>query len=317
MSRCVAEGAGLAKTLIGASLLPPLPLTAQTAHLPKLSIANAELGRVLSDIQAPGTSTPRFTAQIDDITMSTAIRKLEIVVPTEAEMAYSGVFSLCSFYAKQLGKKFLSLTNESLVAQALFNTVTFGAAQNAAVSYTTGNLATISLISDIIRGLEKVRSNGEEPNAVVIPSIVWELCAQSPKVAQFVVGTINAISDVTTTLLEAALKRIGYDVTVYIGRAMYNNGAKGVKSLNYIWSSDYIWVGTAGADNKSTSDDGIPNIEGVGATPYWANYGLYIGDGYLDNDIESWVVRGKMSGNPTILNSAAGTLIATNYNLDA
>jgi len=312
LSLAIMEGAALNKAIIWDQILPPLGLTQRTAHLPKLGIANAELHRIIQDLSAPGADIPRMTAQIDDANLNVAIRKQEIGIPLEAEMDYSKLFSLESFYAQQLGNKVLSLTAEWLTAAALFSTTNFGAATNSTVAYTVANKTTNSMMSDIVDALNRVLDAGELADTVVIPALVLERAAGSSSVTAFVQGQLAATSEVNATTIELALKRIGWDVKVFVGRAQYNSGAKGAKTLTRIWSSSYIWVGRRGYKNEST-DAGIPLLDGVGQTPYWLDYGLMVGESYLDQPREQQVVRGKMSGNPTILNANAGTLIATQF----
>jgi hypothetical protein len=312
LSYAIMEGASLNKSLIWDQVLPPLPLTQRTAHLPKLTFAATELARIITDVNAPGADIPRISAGLSDFTLNVAIRKMEIGIPVEAEMDYAKLFSLEAFWSKHLGNKYLSLTLEYLVAQAIFNTTNFGAATNSGVAYTVANIDTISLIADLVAALNRVRDAGEEPDTVVIPAQVWERCAQSKLVSNFVIGQLGAISEITTTTLETALRRLGFEVKVLIGRAQYNSAAKGSKTLTRVWANTYIWVGRAGYKNDTT-DDGIPIIDGVGCTAYWSQYGLMIGEAYLDQPKEQNVVRGKLSGNPTIFNANAGTLIATQY----
>lgn len=312
LSFAIVEGASLNKQLIWDKIFPPLGLNARTAHLPKLAVAAGELMRIITDLTAPGADIPRMTATIGDFTLNPAIRKQEIGIPVEDSLTYEKLFSLEVFWSTQLGQKMLSLTLEYLAAQALFNTTTFGSATNSSVAYTGGNLATISLIADIVAALNRVRDQGEEPDTVVIPTQVMERAAQSTAVANQIIGTIGAITEVTPTALESALRRMGFDVSVLIGRAQYNSAAKGSKTLSRVWGTSYIWVGRRGYKNDTT-EEGIPIIDGVGGTAYWTVYGLMVGESYRDEPHEQQVVRGKTSGNPVVLNANCGTLIATQY----
>ncbi len=312
ISAAIMEGASLNTQLIWDKVLPPLGLNDRTAHLPKLTIAGAELMRIVTEITAPGTNVPRMTATIGDFEMATVNRKQEIGIPLEDEMTYAKLFSLETFYSRILGQKMLSLTLEYYAAQALFSTANFGSATNSLVAYTSGNSDTISLIADILAALNRVRDNGEEPDTVIIPALVLERCSQGKLVKEFVVGQLSSGSDVTATSIENAINKQGYNIKVHVGRAQYNSAPKGKKALARIWQNTYIWVGRAGYRNN-TSDEGIPIIDGVGATAFWEPFGLMSGETYEDKPKDEQVVRGKTSGTPAIFNSNAGTLIATQF----
>ncbi|HWL53862.1 MAG TPA: hypothetical protein VNQ90_15590 [Chthoniobacteraceae bacterium] len=312
ISAAIVEGASLNTQLIWQDVLPPLGLNQRTAHLPKLTIAGAELMRIIDGLRADGADYPRMTATIGDFTLNPAIRGQEIGIPLEAEMDYAHLFSLETFYARQLGQHKLSLTLEYYTAQTIFSTGNFGSATNSSVAYTTGNLDTISLVADILAALNRVRNAGEEPDMVIIPALVLERCSQGKLVKEWVAGQLAAGSEVTATALESAINKQGYQVKVKVGRAMYNSAAKGKKTLTRIWSNDYIWVGRAGYKNVA-GDAGIPILDGVGATAFWEPYGLFVGETYEDKPKDQQVVRGKVSGNPSVFNANAGTLIATQY----
>ncbi|MGB6086233.1 hypothetical protein [Parvibaculum sp.] len=312
ISAAIVEGASLNTQLIWQDVLPPLGLNKRTAHLPKLTIAGAELNRIIEGLKASGVDYPRMTATIGEFILNPAIRGQEIGIPLEDEMDYAHLFSLETFYARQLGQNMLSLTLEYQTALTIFSTANFGTAENSKVAYTDALIDTISLVADILAALNRVRDAGEEPDTVIIPALVLERCSQGKLVKEWVAGQLAPGSEVTATSLENAINRQGYQVKVKVGRAMYNSAPKGKKTLTRIWSNSYIWVGRAGYKNVA-GDAGIPILDGVGATAYWESYGLYVGETYEDKPKDQQVVRGKVSGNPTIFNANAGTLIATQY----
>ena len=318
LNRFVVQGAALNKTTLWKNLIGVLPINNRTAHLPKMSVAGAELGRIIANERVAGQDAPRYTAQLDDLTLKTAFRVLEFQIQNEAELDYAKCMSLTSFFLNQVGKNALNLTAEVLTADTLFNTTNFGAAANAGTAYTRSNVATsatFSFIDDIFAALNVVRSRGEEPNAIVIPSVVWELVSRNDRVQKFLVGLLAPGSTATTSALEAALSREGYDVKVLIARSQKNIGSKGVANIQYVWDPQYIWVGVSGVDNATIiNEDGVPSLPGAATMVYREDFGLFVGDTYIDYKQDSIIVRGRMSGLPQVLNPNAGTLIATGFN---
>ncbi len=305
------EGASLNASLIWQEVLPAFGIDEFTAHLPKLSIAGAELKRIISGLSAPGTDIPRMTATLGDFSFNPAIRKQEIGIPVEESMKYEKLLSLELFWGQQLGNKILSHTLEYEAARAIFNPNNFGSATNAVVAYTRANLASIQFIDDIMDGIERVRDKGEQPNTVIIPGRVYQRARRAKSTTDYVVGSLGAGSIVTANTIQQALAEEGIE-KVLIGRAAYNSAEKGAVNLTRIWSDDYIWIGRSGYENK-VSDEGLPIIDGVGGMAFWKPYGLMSGETYRDETTEQQIVRGKTSGNPTIFNANAGTLIATQY----
>ena len=318
LSRVVVQGAGLNKAMIWKKLVGAFPINAATAHLLKLSVANAELGRVVAETRVPGQNAPRYTAQLDDLVLKTAQRVIEFQIQNEAELDYAKVLSITSFFLNQVGNTTLNRTAELLTAQTLISTANFGAAAAAGTAYTRTNVATstsFSFIDDIFAALNRIRNNGEEPNVIVIPSVVWELVSRSTRVQQFLVGLLAPGSTATTSALQRALANEGYEVEVIIGRAQVNTGAKGVALIEYIWDPQYIWVGVAGQDNSNIVEEaGVPSLPGAAVMAYREDFGLFVGDTYVDYKEDSVIARGRMSGVVQVLNPNAGTLIATGFN---
>jgi hypothetical protein len=312
LSAVLVQGRGINESNIGLQVLPAYGVNRRSAHLVQLTIAAAELLRIMDKIVEPGGDIERITMTFGDATVTLAIRKEEVQIPDEVELDYADYFSVEAL-GSQIGEDKLELTHEYLVANAIFNTTNFGSATNSAVAYTNANLATISLVADIYAAIEAVRQKGEEPNAVIIPSLVYQRVRQATLVVNFVRGYLQAQFEVTANTLQKAFADEGIEY-VLVGRSRYNAAAKGATpSFTKIWPNTYIWVGRI-SPSFSAEDNGIETISGVGATLYWEPYGgLFQVETYRHEPQESNIVRAKTSGVPYIANPNAGTLIATQY----
>lgn len=307
----IREGRNVNRGNIGLQVMPFFGIDKRNGHLMKATIANAELLRIMDKIVEPGANIERITLSFTDTTLTLALRKEEVKIPDEVELDYADYFSTEAF-AAQTGADKLELTHEYLVAAALFNTTTFGAATNSSVAYTEANIATIAPVSDILASIERVQAKGEQPDTVVIPQDVFRRIRRSADMLNFVRGSTAAKIEVTTNTLQAAFADEGI-TQVLIGRSRYNNAARGATpSLVRIWSNSYIWVGASG--NNIANEDGISTVDGVGATLFWKPYGgPWEVQTYREEAVESNIVRCKTSITPYVANSRAGDLIGTQY----
>ena len=334
----IVEGEGAVKHLIGKKILPDFPINKRTAHLIKATLADTLGLRILTDkyIRAPGTKFERAVAKFGDDTMTVTLRGLEIVVPNETELDLAGFLDVESFFCARFGQT-SALTQENLIAAAIFSTGTFGAATNSTTAYTIANLATISFIADVIASIRRVKAKGEQPDTVVMSGPVYERIRQAATVQGYVAGTLKPGQEADKTTILGALREYGI-TQLLVGDGYYNTAADGATpSLTQIWSNTYIWVGKAGesfgaaknADEVALDGVGVPTLQGVGANIYWEGYspggkiatdesqttfegGNYV-ESYPDLTIDSMVVRVKTSAQPYIGNSRAGDLIATQF----
>ena len=335
----IVEGEGAVQGLIGKKILPDFPITKRTAHLIKATLADTLGLRILTDkyVRAPGTKFERAVAKFGDDTLTVTLRGVEIVVPNETEMDFAGFLDVEAFFCARFGQT-SALTQEFLIASAIFNTTNFGAATNSTVAYTLANLATISFISDVIAAVRRVRALGEQPNTVAMSGPVYERVRQAATVQGYVAGTLRPGMEADVNTILMALREYGIE-QVLVGNGYYNTAADGATPvLSQLWSNTYIWVGKAGVafgmpkqveGGMANEGVGVPTLQGVGANIYWEGYtpggkiatdenqmtfdgGNYV-ESYPDLTIDSMVIRVKLSAQPYIGNARAGTLIATQY----
>jgi hypothetical protein len=344
LSLAILEGEGSIGGTISDQILPDFPINRRTAHLVKATIADTQALRHIATpkwVRAPGTLFERIVAKLGDDTFTVSLRGVEIVVPNEVQLDYDGYLDMESFFAARLGSEFTGLTKEFMSQAAIFNTSTFGSATNSAVAYTAANLTTISLIPDLIASSRRIKGKGEPPPFVAVMSgTVFERVRQATTVQGYVTGTLRAGQEATHNMIEQAVQEFGIK-SVLIGDCYYNSAAdQAAPALTPVWNNTYIWVGRPGmakgiglaAETQQEQDVvegiGVPILGGVGMMAFWEGWnngipgnegdtesfegGNYV-ESYYSREIDSMVLRVKMSATPYIGNTKAGDLIATQY----
>lgn len=345
LALAIVEGEGAIGGLIGDQILPDFPVNKRTAHLIKATIQDTQALRHIAApkyVRAPGTLFERVVAKLGDDQFTVTLRGVEIVIPNEVQLDYAGYADLEAFYAARFGNEFSGLTKEFLIAAQVFSTVNFGSATNSSVAYTQANLGTIAFISDVIAATRRVKAKGEPPPYVVAMSgMVFERVRQATSVQNWVVGSLRAGQEATHNMIEQSLQEFGVK-SVLVGDAYYNTAAdQATPTLTPIWNNTYIWVGRAGmtrtvgtagetqAEQSVVEGIGVPLLGGVGVLAFWEDFnaggipgdegdkskydgGNYV-ESYYSREIDSQVLRIKMSSTPYIGNTKCGDLIATQY----
>lgn len=305
------QGRGINKQNIWKDILPPYPVTKLNGHLINMTIQGAELMRIIDKIIQPGAKPERITLTFGDQSYTISLRKEETQIPDEVEKEFDDYFST-EAVASQIASDKLELTIEYLTAAQIFNTTNY-TNTNSAVAYTVANLATISFIADVYAAIELVRQQGEEPNTIVIPDLVYQRIRQASLVVAFVRGQLAAQQEVNTNTIQKAFEDEGIE-KVLISRSRYNTAAPNAASPSFtkIYPVTYIWVGRTG-DSFIEEEAGISTISGTGANLYWDEFGLTQIMTYRDEPVMSNIVRALMAVVPYIANTNAGTLIITQY----
>lgn len=319
----VVQGRGINGSAIGPKILPRYGVDRRTSHILKATIAGAQMMRPLTDyyLRKAGANVERMNMTLTDDTFTINVRAREVLIPDEVEADYkAGDYASMEALAAQQAQDTLDLTDELLISNAIFNTTNFGSAASPAVNYTRSLIATMDPVRDIFTAIETLRNQGEEPDTIVIPTLVWQLMRQATNVKNSVAG-VNGFNPVLTANVtvggfQAVFAEEGIK-QVLIGRNRYNTAADGATPIfTKFWSSSYLWIGRSG--NAFISDEnGLETVQGVGANVFWDTpdfagngIGVYT---YRDETRISNVVRTLTTASPYIANTNAGTLIATNY----
>lgn len=290
---------------IGLQLLPEMPMSLVTGHVPKITIAQGDLMRAANRNRAPGTNFNRWQMAIDAHSMTLVQVSEEQSIPDEQEMLYEDYFDVEAIGATEATNR-LRRGHEMEVAAAIFNTTNFGAATNSSVAYTVANQATMKPITDILASIRRVKAKGERPNTIVIPGTVWDVISLSTQMISYVAGSVNPAAVVTADDLQKKLAVHG--ITRVLVPDAYVNQSDSLASdlINPIWSTTYIFVGSV--------QSGALRAGGVGRTFYWDKQGpLFQLFSYRDEVKASNVIRSRKTSLTDITNSRGGDLIATQY----
>lgn len=292
---------------IGHLILPPWGVDAKSGTYPKIKKQAGELLKSGSTLRAPKSPYGRISRQWESDTYDCADRGLEEAIDDTEQKDAARFFDMEALSAK-LVLRAVMLDHEIRVAAAIMNATTFGAGTNSVVAYTTGNIATIDAVSDIIAAVERVNDNGEVANTVIMSANVWNRIRLATKTQNFLRGARpnDATLNATPNDFAASLASNGIS-QVLVGRARYDGAIKGqAYSATKVWGDTYVWVGEV--------QSGEFRNGGAGRTLTWnPEGGLFVSETYRDESIRSNMVRVRQYTAEKIVNAASGTLITTQY----
>lgn len=341
LALAIVEGEGMIENRIGNIIMPDFALTRRTAHLPKLTLADTQGLRMITDdkfLRAPGTKYERMVARVTDAVIGTDLRGQEIVVPNEVTAEWAEYWDIIGFFSSRFGTEVSGLTKEFFVAAAVFNVAnTFrGSAINSSVAYTAANrdlagATGMNPVQDIIAAVRYLRSTGENPDFVAMSGPVWERVSTCQNTLQFLRGSLGPIMEVTKANFSQCLMAYGIK-DVLVGDAYYNSASDAqAPSLVQLWSNAFIAVGRRGMAKVDSDEQSVavPTLGGFGVNAFWTGFapggardmsegamqmegGSYV-ETYPDLTINSMVARVGMSAKPFIGNNRCLVLIATTY----
>jgi hypothetical protein len=305
----VEEAAGADAFFIGHLAMPAMGVEAKSGSYPKLKLAEAELLSPGSTVRERGGSYGEVSRSWGSDSYDCVDRGLEEPVD-DTDAKDVGRFFNVEAAAARLCLRNVRLDHELRVQAALFNTTNFGAGTNSTVAYTAANLATIDAPADILAAIDRVEDKGAMPNTVIIPKAVFSRLALSPKLQNWVRGTLKGNSEmpVNAENIAAAFRDFGVE-RVLIGKARYNSAKKGAAySAAQVWPVTYIWVGHTNPAARTPMDGG------AGFTFVWnAEGGLWVTETYRDETRRSNKVRVRQNTAEKVTDGTAGTLITTQY----
>ena len=295
---------------VGLQLLPPMPLTLVTGHVPKITIAKGDLLRAANRNRAPGTNFNRWQMAIDAHSITLVQVAEEQSIPDEQTMLYEDYFDIEALGATEATSR-LKRGHEIECEGAIFNTGNFDS-NNTSVAWTAANCATTGAatpavpINDILAAIRVVKARGERPNTVVIPGPVWDRISLCNQMIQFVAGTVNPAAVVTAVDLQKKLAVHGIEQVLVPDCYVNQSDSLSSAVINAVWPNTYVAVISA--------KPGALRGGGVGRTFYWDKQGpLFQLFSYRDEVKASNVIRSRKTTLTDITNTRAGTLIGTQY----
>ena len=300
----ILEGMTDRDDFVGLKILGEIPTKLTTLHVPKLTIAKADLLRATKKARTPGTNFDRWQAAVDDHTATLVEVGEEVLLPDETTLIYEDYFPIESVFALEAGNRLLRGL-EIDISGAVMNSSNFDAV-NSAVAYTAANLATMTPTSDIIAAIRRVKARGERANTIVFPGPVYDRIRLSADMKSFIAGSINPGAIVTPDTIQMAFASMGIK-KVLVADTYVNQSPSGKNiEIDQIWANTYVFVGNCAAGKLQAG--------GVGRTFYWEKLGpLLSATSYRDESRKSNVIRGLKQTYADITNARAGTLITTQY----
>lgn len=303
----VEEAAKVDKWFIGGLVLPMTSVPVKSGTYPKVQVGAGELLRNESTIRDAGGAYGETQRIWTTDTFDCVDRGLEEPVDDVVAKDLGRYFDVEAAKARWVLRQMM-LDYEVRCAAEINSTGNFGSATNSAVAYTTGNIATISFIADVLAAIERVNDKGGQANTIVMSSAVMNRIKLGTLVQNFVRGAIpsDATININAKTLQAAFADNGIE-QVLIGRARYNSAKKGqTASMSSVWGTTYVWVGECRG--------GTPDAGGAGRTFVWnAEGGLFVTETYRNEQRRSNMVRVRQNTDEKIIDATAGTLIATQY----
>lgn len=302
----VLEAAAAEQFYIGASVLPPLAVSAKSGQYPKFRKANAELLNPDADARASTAGYSRVIREYDNDNYTTQEFGLEELIG-DADGADVARFFDLEKVAANLVRRQVQIGHELRVQTAVQNATTFGATVSG-VAYTVANKATADFASDVLGVIDTLNGRGEMPNTIVMSGAVFTRIKGQTLFQNFVRG--NRPSDITANLSQGAVAQAFADSgiqNVYVGRAVRNTANKGAAFVGTpIWNNTHVWIGRV--------ESGEVMDGGAGRTFYWsADSELFTTETYRDESRRSNVVRVRQHVSEKIIDADAGQLITTQF----
>lgn len=289
----------------GLQVLPPMPLTLVTGHVPKITVATGNLMRAANRGRAPGTNYNRWQMSIDAHSITLAQVAEEQSVPDEQTLLYEDYFDIEALGANEATNR-LKRGHEMDVSADVMTTNNFDAVA-ASVQYRIANKATITFVNDVLTAIRRVKARGEKPNTIIIPGPVYDVIRQSADVIAFIAGAINPSAIVDEDNLQKAFARNGITKVLVPDAYVNQSDALAADVINPIWANTYVFVGNVAA--------GALRGGGIGRTFFWDKEGpLFQLYSYRDEPKSSNVIRARKTTLTDITNTRAGTLITTGAN---
>ena len=302
LSALVEEAAAADSYFIGLSIFPVYNSIKKTGQFMKITKAATELLKSNVSVRSPSGPYGRVDRTYEKDTFSCTDRGLEEALDDSVGAELQDWFAQEEVSAKLLLRAMM-IDFEKRIKAATFDTGTFGST-NSAVAYAEANLATMDPILDLQNAAKLIKKRGELANTAVMNRDVWDRIRRADKVAKFFFGSNGGGQQVTTAMLAEA---IGVP-SILIGEATYDASAKGkTATADYIWSSDYIFIGNVQGGEFSAG--------GVGRTICWTGdaASTFVTETYRNEQIRSDIIRVRTHSDEKVISQPAGTLIATQW----
>jgi hypothetical protein len=293
------------KLFIGDLVLPVKTEDARRGVYMKANLANAELLNADALPREGGAGYNRVNRRFDTDTYDCQEYGLESVVDDSYEAEVERFMNLEATEAMLLERS-LKISYEARVAAAIFNTTTFNSTASAIV-YSTANILTMDVASDIDIAKTKLLKKGILANTVVMSQDVYNRIRRSALLQNQVYGVVPRAAGQRALPNEQDIANaLGVD-NLYVGKAPFNAANKAATySGSFIWNSTNIWVGQVNGGEYTAG--------GVGRTISWVkdSVGLFTPETYRSDERRSNIIRVRQTVAEKIIDATCGEIITVN-----
>jgi len=293
--------------LIGAEVLPLLPVPAKSGQYLKVQTADAALLDADAAKRSAGSEYARASRKFTSDNYDCQETGLEELLDDSFRADSARFFQIEAETARFLLRQ-VKLSHEKRVADLLFATTTpFTTADlSPTASYIEGNLATINAPADVAAGKLALNKLGYAANAVIMSANVYERVRRTTLLQNQFYGVV---SNTGGRLLDEAQIAEAFGVDkVYIGRAAINSANK-----NKAYSGSFIVPDTKIVVANISS--GQFTAGGIGRTLVWSEDapGGFVSESYRDEARRSNVLRVRMNTSEKVIDANAAVRITTTY----
>lgn len=293
--------------LIGAEVLPLLPVPAKSGTYLKVQTADADLLNADAAKRTAGSEYARASRKFTSDNYDCIETGLEELIDDSFKQDANRFFSLESETARFLLRQ-VKLSHEKRVADLLWATTTpFTTADlSPTASYIEGNLATINAPADVAAGKLALNRLGYAANAVIMSANVYERVRRTTLLQNQFYGVVSNTGGRLLDEVQIA-EAFGVD-KVYIGRAAINSANK-----NKTYSGSFIVPDTKIVVANISS--GQFTAGGIGRTLVWSEDapGGFVSESYRDEARRSNVLRVRMNTAEKVIDANAAVRITTTY----
>lgn len=310
ISTVLMEAVAQEKFYVGQEIFPVFPSALEQGRYPRFKVNESEL---LKPGKAGGSTKRGATGTYNEVerkftwdTYQTEEYGLEERVDDVVARRMQNFFDAEMVTGKLLMNA-LMLDYEMECAAAAFDPATFTATA-ATVAYTTANLATMDVPTDLNNLIERLTLLGENSTVIIMSLPVWNRVRQSQKMQTYMYGFLNVTqggSQITPDMFSAVFG----GVRLIIAKKSVDTALKGqTPTLTPVWSNAYIGVfNVAGGDFLNG---------GIGRTVLWdadSPGGLFTSESYRDERRRGNMLRVRSNRVIKVMNAACGQLITTNF----
>lgn len=307
INQALVEAPNTETGLIGAEVLPLLPVPAKSGQYLKVQLAQADLLNNDSKPRAAAGDYARAVRSFGTDTYDTIEYGLEELIDDGFRADADRFFDLEASSARFLLRQ-IKLGHEKRVSDILFaGTTPFTIADQSAISaYTNANLSNIDVAGDVAGARTELNKLGYEANTIIMSAPVFERIRRTTKLQNQFFGVV---SDTKGRLLSEAEIAAALGVErVLVGRAAVNSANK-----NKAYSGGFIVPNTQII--VANVQSGQFTAGGIGRTLVWSADapGGFVSESYRDEARRSNVLRVRMNTSEKLIDANAAVRITTSF----